>query len=856
MKKKSFKISCILILCAVMILSVLLPFQKAYAFDAALTPIGQENNDTEDSVDIGADERDARVTDEILNGLFNTIWEHTDVIGEIFMKLISGTFEPSLNPLLNLEAGNPVEFGALSSDTLTGEAPGANMSDSSIMSTLWRFAMIIGISAATLILLFNLFLCAFGQAEQIRDTPMGLFIKYCISIALMFLSSSIINAFIDFWGRLWVSAVVNGIIENHSTWHVFMPVSVENGMKVLGITLLVEGAAVSIPGLGSVISLVVFVILIIGIFFAIKLICEFIKLYLEIVERYFILFILLAFFPALSATLVTNQGKGVFFAYLKMLYCQAFLLMVNTIFVKIFLDILSVGGWTMGLLNFLAAFAFLRICQRADAYMNQMGFNVVQTGANVGGALLGAAGGALAALQGLRNLDRGRQNLGNSMQKIGGARNNSDMFKAGGLIKNPISTLAGNIPSVGSNSSFGAMVREHNPNGRGSITNINSSGFKQSSSGRGISPEQAADNNLSNLKDALRQAHVNDSFAQELANQGIQADQIKSIEQLDENGNQFSIKGEDGNLATINGDEVYTSPNAAAMMEEKERRDAPDSEIQEMLDTIDGKNSGENTNSTATDDAEIGDISDADGKSFTSSANEQDNSSAKSMANAEEIAGQGFAESSGQAHRIAETEEGQTSTKEEGGKATFSGETFAGGISSEGKKEVSSASAPSTNATFTTSQLQSSATSGTNAPTSFAASSGNVNTNVGMASQSEHLNMLQKGLAAEGIRATGYTNVTPSMSHKNDTPGINQSVYSFNKAMPNGSEVKVSRAVTVVDPVLNPNIINDKRYSRYKTGNGNVVFYRVEKEGKSNLSKQEGKKKSGNNDNQKKQKKK
>ena len=170
--------------------------------------------------------------------------------------------------------------------------------------------------------------------------------------------------------------------------------------------------AVTAGALGPLGGLLFGIFLIIGIIMMIKLLKEFFKLFLEIVERYFVFFILLAFFPVTAATISSNNTKRIFQTYLRMVYSQGFLLVINTVFMSIFFSILANGGWTAGLLNYLAAFAFLRVCQRIDAYMAQLGLNVVQTGASLFGAIGGSAMGFGSALRSLSAADRGRQNVG------------------------------------------------------------------------------------------------------------------------------------------------------------------------------------------------------------------------------------------------------------------------------------------------------------------------------------------------------------------------------------------------------------------------------------------------------------
>lgn len=407
----------------------------------------------EDAMNDGA----GYVTDSIMTGMGSYVIDGVGFAGELFIKLLTVSFSPSINPLLNIEKG--LDFSTPFADDVYYE--GASIENSFTIMSIWEFAFMFGIITCTLLMFFYLFMCLVGQQEQIRDTPFMLVVKYLVSLFMIYTSKYFITAFIDFFNDMWTNLVLTKDITTPESYTAFLPIWWENGdfregnliafgVKIIGNNA--EDILPLIPGMQGLSLGAGLIILIFALYFGWKIIKEFMKLLLEIVERYFVLFFLLAFFPALASTFVSNNSKKIFYAYIKMLYSQGFLLLINTIFMAIFFKILLVGGWSSGLINYIGALAFLRICQRIDAYMAQLGINIVQTGAGVMGACGSVFGGALAGMHAMRGADRTRKNLGASLMQKGVASGNYDMFKVGrGIGANMTDVAVGNTSCFNDN---------------------------------------------------------------------------------------------------------------------------------------------------------------------------------------------------------------------------------------------------------------------------------------------------------------------------------------------------------------------------------------------------------------------
>lgn len=331
-------------------------------------------------------------TDEILSA-----------IGDAVVNSMVGAFSPNFNVLLNLETGKSATDMSLSYDS-------SDMYGSFTIGSLYNYAKYVGIILATLILLFNMILCIAGQAEQIRDSPLRLIAKYILTMVMIQYSFNIIVHVVNFCSGMWTDLVMSDKVGSHIDFSKHFLDNIiqydDAGMAVSILNITVDSF------MGIVYSVVMPFI---GFFLIWKLFKQFLRLFMEIAERYFVMILLLLFMPAVFATIISNHTRNIFNAYMRMFCCQVFIMMCNSVFMKIFVYILMVGGWTAGLFNYILALAFMRVCQRIDTYMLSMGLNVAQTGGGVIGAGLGAGRVIGDLVRGLGSVDRIRGNMGRNM---------------------------------------------------------------------------------------------------------------------------------------------------------------------------------------------------------------------------------------------------------------------------------------------------------------------------------------------------------------------------------------------------------------------------------------------------------
>ena len=494
------------------------------------------------------------VIDEIVNGLLEKVIGGCQVAVEFIVRLMTKAFEPTLSPLVNLEAGKNIELNTINEYAKEIKTPSQHlpasetMENSIIMGTIWTFASYFGYITAVLLALFNLFLCVFGKSQEIKDTPAGIGFKFALALLLITLSKYFMVGFINLYGDIWNEVIIKNPIVSTMSGNdlvsALMPVKqvhISDGTYALVIfgSLAVSGTVLATATvIAPLLSLIYLIILIVGFVLAFKLLSECLKLFLEIVERYFVFFILIAFFPAIASTITTNNTKKIFYAYIKMVYTQGFLLIVNSVFMAIFFTVLLMGGWTAGFLNYLAALAFLRVCQRVDAYMAQMGLNVVQTGSGLAGAIGGAGLGLLSAMRGASMLNKGRQNIGGGIRDLGIKTNNSGLAKMGSIVgASGRQIVGGGLSKEGLSQSIIRDQATHiaegqGGNGAGRIGGIEGNNW------------DAVEKSMANFGMSSEQAHM---ARENLESAGYKASDVRSIMQNDDNASSFTLADANGN---------------------------------------------------------------------------------------------------------------------------------------------------------------------------------------------------------------------------------------------------------------------------------------------------------------------
>lgn len=144
------------------------------------------------------------------------------------------------------------------------------------------------------------------------------------------------------------------------------------------------------------VSIIIYIVLLLLIGIA------FIKLLLEAVERYVILFVLVYLSPLASSTLASEPTSGIFKRFLSMFISQCVLLILNVWSLKMSISLFDgLGASTNPVLSLMLGYAFLRIASKLDSYLNQLGLSAAVTGAGLGSELMATGMMMLSKLGGL-----------------------------------------------------------------------------------------------------------------------------------------------------------------------------------------------------------------------------------------------------------------------------------------------------------------------------------------------------------------------------------------------------------------------------------------------------------------------
>ena len=121
----------------------------------------------------------------------------------------------------------------------------------------------------------------------------------------------------------------------------------------------------------------------------------FIKLMLESVERYIVLFLLVYASPLAASTLASDATSGIYKKFFTMFLSQCVLMVLNIWVLKLAVSMFqNLGGTSDKMLALLLGWGLLKVGSRLDSYVNQLGLNAAVTGMGLAGEI-GMAAGAL-----------------------------------------------------------------------------------------------------------------------------------------------------------------------------------------------------------------------------------------------------------------------------------------------------------------------------------------------------------------------------------------------------------------------------------------------------------------------------
>lgn len=288
------------------------------------------------------------------------------------------------------------------------------------------FFKIAGYIAATLIFLWNLFCLLFGPLTSQRETPLKLIARYGLTIFIIFIAQDIVGILCVIAKALWnyASAIEFGDYSLLSGY--FAPWDLVSNIPCSGLLRIIISIA-----LGW------------------QIVKGFMKLFIEIVERYVLFGILSVIFPFASSTNVSSTTSSIFKAYLQMFISQMIILVMNLWFIRMFFRLLAYRttdntDWAASIIFFMFAITYLRVARRLDEYMLEMGLSVGLTGTNLVNTIISAVQTSLSiGSSAIMASNKAMTTSGKSAMSMGVKTGNPGMYAAGSAITSLGNVLSG-----------------------------------------------------------------------------------------------------------------------------------------------------------------------------------------------------------------------------------------------------------------------------------------------------------------------------------------------------------------------------------------------------------------------------
>lgn len=278
-------------------------------------------------------------------------------------------------------------------------------------ATAYKIFQSSAVGIALLIATWHLVPMLAGQRSQDNSSPIRIAGGLMLAIAAIFYGNYFLEVLMDI-----AKAPFDALLYSDATGNYAWGTSFTNtdGFTI-GDTL---RFALGNTPTGAAVSAVTYLVLLIMIGIA------FIKLLLEALERYVVLFVLLYTSPLLSSTLASDTTRRVFSSFVSMFIGQCCLMVLNIWSIKMVLSMFdNIINSSTPFLNLLLGYAFIRIASGLDSYMNRLGLSAAVTGVGLGSELFAT---------GMAMMGQGRSLMGGktSAAAPGGASNGNPLLKA------------------------------------------------------------------------------------------------------------------------------------------------------------------------------------------------------------------------------------------------------------------------------------------------------------------------------------------------------------------------------------------------------------------------------------------
>lgn len=235
-----------------------------------------------------------------------------------------------------------------------------------VAHTFYEYFQAIGIGLVMTIAIFNLFKFFAGPLTRTTEKPTSILVRSFFAIGLIFFGNYILSIVFDATHSIYDA--FTGAITDTSALDAFADQSSLEG-AIAGDA---AGAVVGGP-----------TILLLMIIICIALVIQFVKMMLEILERFITLCLLIYSSPLAWSTFASESSSNILKKWLSMYFGQCVLMILSAWGVSMFISVLQGGAGLI--IRLLYAFAMVKIIKRFDNYLQQVGLNAAGMG---GGSIL------------------------------------------------------------------------------------------------------------------------------------------------------------------------------------------------------------------------------------------------------------------------------------------------------------------------------------------------------------------------------------------------------------------------------------------------------------------------------------
>ena len=244
-----------------------------------------------------------------------------------------------------------------------------NTDDANLFDTSVKAFMGVGVAIAILIYLITLIGAMFGPLSG-EENPLENIPRFVIALFLVILSDKVMDQLLS------ISSVFVNLFQTLGV------VKHTNGERFL-ITGLLDVKKIDIPIILNVILVVI-------------ILKEFLQLMLEIIERYLVMMAMYIAAPLAFATYTSKKTSRIFSSFISMFFSQAVVYCITMWCINITLFLIEkapdkcagMNNTLEEIVYFFIIIGFLKIAQKIDSYLKDMGMTVAGTGANLGRAAM------------------------------------------------------------------------------------------------------------------------------------------------------------------------------------------------------------------------------------------------------------------------------------------------------------------------------------------------------------------------------------------------------------------------------------------------------------------------------------